>query len=63
MPAISSGGGMLLPAGSGSRRMRGKQGRPSCRGCVRCAKASIGRCFLMGGDRNGAPPVQGEVDR
>jgi len=41
---------MLLPTGKGAWRTRGKQVRPHCRGCVRCAKASIGRCFLVGGD-------------
>jgi len=42
------GGGRLVPGGGGVCRMRGKRVRPSCRGRVRCARASTGRCFLKG---------------
>jgi len=31
-------------------RTRGRPVRPSCRGRVRCARASMGRDFLIGGE-------------
>jgi len=30
--------------------MRGRGVRHSCKGRVRCARASTGRCFLIGGE-------------
>jgi len=46
---MSSGGG-CSPRGGGVCKTSGRRLRPSCRGRVRCARASIGRCFLMGGE-------------
>jgi len=34
----------------GACSTRGRRVRPSCKGRVRCARASTGRCFLMGGE-------------
>jgi len=43
-------GGMFVLGGSGACRTRGRHVRPPCWGRVRCARASIGRCFLIGGE-------------
>jgi len=48
---MSSGRGMFDPGGGGVCRSKGKYVRPVCRGRVRCAKASTGRCFLSGIER------------
>ena len=42
--------GMFVPGGGGACRTRGRHVRPACRGRVRWARASIGRCFVIGGD-------------
>jgi len=43
-------GGDIRPGREGGAcRTRGRRVRPSCRGRVRCARASTGRCFLSGG--------------
>jgi len=47
---MSSGGGMFASRGGGACRPSGRRLRPSCRGRVRCARASTGRCFLKGGE-------------
>ena len=39
----------MVPAGGGAWRTIGRRERPPMRGMMRCAIASIGRCFLMGG--------------
>jgi len=41
---------MFVPGGGGACSIRGRRVRPSCRGRVRCASASTGRCFLIGGE-------------
>ena len=41
---------MLAPRGGGVCRTSGMRVRPSCRGRVRCARASTGRCFPKGGE-------------
>jgi len=41
---------MFVPGGGGACNISGKHVRPSCRGRVRCARASTGRCFLIGGE-------------
>ena len=40
---------MLVPGGEGAWRTKGRRESPSMRGMTRCAMASMGRCFLMGG--------------
>jgi len=45
---MSSWGGMSDPGRGGACRTRGKHVRPSCRGRLRGAKPSTGRCFLSG---------------
>ena len=40
---------MSDPGGGGAWRIKGRRERPRVRGMVRCAMASMGRCFLMGG--------------
>jgi len=47
---MSSEGGIFAPGGGGACRISGRRVRPSCRCRVRCARASIGRCFLIGGE-------------
>jgi len=49
---MSSGGGIFAPGGGGACRTSGTHVRPSCRGRVRCARASTGRCFVTGGERD-----------
>jgi len=44
------GGGMFVPDGRGACRTRGRLVMPSSRGRVMCARASTGRCFLIGGE-------------
>ena len=46
----SSGGGMFAPGGGGACWTSGRRVRPSCRGRVKCARASTGRCFVIGGE-------------
>jgi len=41
---------MFLPGGGGACSTRGKYVSLSCRGRMRCARASTGRCFLIGGE-------------
>ena len=41
---------MFVPGGEGGCKTRGNCLRPSCGSRVRCTKASIGRCFLSGGE-------------
>jgi len=41
---------MFSPGGGGACRTSGRRVRPSCRGRVRCARASTGRWFLIGGE-------------
>ena len=41
--------GCRFPEGGGAWRTRGKRERPPMSGMTRCAIASMGRCFLMGG--------------
>jgi len=41
---------MSAPGGGGACKTSGRRVRPSCRGRVRCARESTGRCFLMGGE-------------
>ena len=52
--AVRAVGGMLVPGGGGALSIRGKRESPSMKGIVRCARASIGRWFLRGGDGTGA---------
>ena len=40
---------MSIPGGGRGWRTRGRRERPSMRGTTRCARATMGRCFLMGG--------------
>ena len=40
---------MSVPGGGGAWSTKGRRERPSMRRTTRCARASIGRCFLMGG--------------
>ena len=40
---------MFVPDGGRVCRTSGRRVRPSCRGRVRWARASTGRCFLRGG--------------
>jgi len=47
---MSSAGGMFVPGGGGVCRIRGRHVRAPCRGRKRCARASMGRCFLIGGE-------------
>jgi len=47
---MSSDGGRFVPGEVGACNMSRKRVRPSCRGWVRCARASTGRCFLIGGE-------------
>ena len=42
--------GMFVLGAGAACKTRGKRMRPSCRGKVRRARASIGRCFLSGGE-------------
>ena len=46
---MSRGGGISAPHGGGAWRTRGRHERPPMRGMTRCAMASMGRCFLIGG--------------
>jgi len=48
-PFHEFGGGDVRPGGGGACRTSGRRARPSCRGRVRCARASTGRGFLIGG--------------
>jgi len=41
---------MFVLGGGGACSIRGRRVRPSPRGRVRCARASTGRCFLIGGE-------------
>jgi len=41
---------MFVPGGGREWRTRGRRERPSCSRMVRCARASTGRCFLVGGE-------------
>jgi len=50
---------MLLSARWGGRRTRGKRVRPSWRGQVRWARASTGKCFLIGGNGTGVRQARG----
>jgi len=47
---MRSGRGIFIRGGSGQCSIRGRHVRPSCRGRVRCARASKGRCFLIRGE-------------
>ena len=40
---------MSVPGGGGAWRTMGRRESPPMRGMTRCAIASMGRCFLMGG--------------
>ena len=40
---------MSVPGGAGAWRTRGRRESPPMRGMTRCAIASMGTCFLMGG--------------
>ena len=40
---------MSAPVGRGAWSTMGRRERPPMRGMTRCAMASMGRCFLMGG--------------
>ena len=41
---------MSVSGGGGAWRTRGRRERPSKRGMIRCAMASMGRCFRMGAE-------------
>jgi len=41
---------MFAPGWGGVCKTSGRRVRPSCRGRVRWARASTGRCFLIGGE-------------
>jgi len=41
---------MSVPGRQGACMLRGRRVRPSCKGRVRCARASTGRYFLSGGE-------------
>ena len=45
---MRSGRGIFVAGGGGACKTRGTHVRPSCRGRVRWARASTGRCFLRG---------------
>ena len=47
---MRSGGGQVCPERGGRCKPRGRRVRPPWRGRVRCAWASTGRCFLIGGE-------------
>jgi len=40
---------MSAPGGRGGWKISGKRDCPSSRGRVKCARASMGRCFVMEG--------------
>ena len=44
------GGGISVLGGGGAWRTIGRRERPSKRGMIRCAMASMGRCVWMGGE-------------
>ena len=47
--SMSRGGGMSVLGGEGAWRTMGRRERSSMIGRIRCAIASMGKCFLMGG--------------
>ena len=50
---------MFSPGGGGIFSIRGNRERPSLRGMVRWARASIGRCFRLGGEGVGVRQFSG----
>jgi len=56
---MSSEGGMFAPRGGGACKTSRRRVRPSCRGRVRSARASTGRCFLMGGEGGSVLQLKG----
>jgi len=50
---------MFVSGGGGACRTRGRWVRPSCRGRVKCARPSMGRCFPIGGEGTFVPESRG----
>jgi len=50
---------MSVLSGGGVCRTRGRRERPTCRGRVRWARASTGRCFLIGGEETSVRQSRG----
>ena len=59
MRAMRVAGGMLVSGGGGALRICGKRDSPSMKGIVRCARVSIGRWFLRGGEGTGVRQFRG----
>src|ERR1700761_6449693 len=56
---MSCGGGMSEPGGGGAWRTIGRRESPSIKGTIRCAMASMGGGFLMGGGGAGVRQSSG----
>jgi len=50
---------MFVPGEGGACSTRGRGVRPSCKERVRCARASMGSCFLIGGEGTSVRQLSG----